>query len=344
MKKIITIKGEINPDDAGIILPHEHLLIDVRCWKHSLPRELSKAKEFTEKVSIENRGEVVYNCFYFEDNLFQEDVQIAISESKKFRDLGGGTIVDVTLPAIGRDPEALYKISNHTGLNIVMGAGYYVSSSWSKDDINKSESQLANEIINDFIKGVGLLGVKAGVIGEVGISDINNPLEIKSLKASAIAQKELKCGMIIHPPVWEKNGNDILNILEKKKVNLEKVVLSHCGPTLDDIDYHDSLAKRGVFIAYDQFGMELMAPEGKFFPSDGEGINSICSLIEKGNIDNILISHDICFKILLTKWGGWGYGHILKHIIPRMLDAGISNEEIFKIIKENPKKLLTINI
>lgn len=344
MEKIITVKGEINPDDAGIILPHEHLLVDLRCWKHSLPKELSKAKGFTEKVSIENRGEVVYNNFCFEDNLFQTDVQVAIDESKKFRDLGGGTIVDVTLPSIGRDPEALYKISNHTGLNIVMGTGSYIASSWSKNDINKSENQLVNEIINDFTRGIGLLEIKAGIIGEVGISNLNNPLEIKSLKASAVAQKELNCGMLIHLPVWEKIGNDILDILEKQKVNIEKVALGHSGSTLNDINYHDSLAKRGAFILHDQFGMELVSPEGKFFPSDGEGINSICNLIEKGNIDNILISQDICFKILFTKWGGWGYGHILKHIIPRMLDVGINKEDIFKIIKKNPKKLLTMNI
>ena len=343
MGKIITVKGEINPDDAGIILPHEHLLIDVRAWKQPLPRELSKNKKFTEKVSIENRGDVVYNGFFYEDNLVLSDVQIAMDEVKKFRDLGGGTIVDLTLPVIGRDPEALYKISNNTNLNIVMGSGYYISSSWSKNDTTKSESQLANEIINDFINGVGLLGIKAGIIGEVGISDINNSLERKNLKASVSAQKELNCGMMIHLPHYEKIAHDVLNIIEKQGGNLEKVALCHLDPTLYDSDYHDSLAKRGVFIEYDHFGMEVMSPEGIFFYSDGERIKAICNLIEKGNIENILISQDICLKILLTKWGGFGYSHILKNIIPRMLNAGISKEDVFKIIKINPKKLLTIN-
>lgn len=55
---------------------------------HSLAKELSKAKGFKEKISLDNRGEVVYSSFYFEDNLFQTDVEVAISESEKFRDWG----------------------------------------------------------------------------------------------------------------------------------------------------------------------------------------------------------------------------------------------------------------
>lgn len=339
-KKFMTVQGEVAAEKMGITLPHEHLLVDARCWMHPLPQELSLRHMVKQHVTIENRGEVVYRNFYFEDNLFQTDVSVAIEEARKFKEAGGSTIVDLTLKRIGRDPEALYKISIATGLNIIMGAGNYVVSSWSVDDMKKSEEQLTQEIISEFITGVGDTGIKPGIIGEVGISDINNPIERKNLRASALAQKELGCGMIIHCPLWKKDGHKILDVLEEAGANLNKVALGHSDPTLEDVDYHDSLAKRGAYIEYDQFGMELMTYEGKFLPSDGERIKAILEQIRRGNIMRILISHDVCFKILLTRWGGWGYSHIIKHIIPRMRQEGLTKEQIDIITIENPRQLI----
>jgi len=84
-----------------------------------------------------------------------------------------------------------------------------------------------------------------------------------------------------------------------------------------------------------------MTFEGDFLPSDGDRIKAIKEQIRRGNIDRILVSHDICFKILLTKWGGFGYAHIIKNIVPRMQKAGISDEDINKITVENPKRFLS---
>ena len=145
----------------------------------------------------------------------------------------------------------------------------------------------------------------------------------------------------IHCPIFGKDGHKILDILEESGTNLNKVVLSHCDPTINDLEYHDSLAKRGAYIEYDEFGMELMCAEEKFLPSDGDRIKAVLEQIKRGNIEHILISQDTCFKICFTKWGGWGYAHILKHIVPRMKKAGITVEQIHKIISENPKRLLS---
>ena len=152
----------------------------------------------------------------------------------------------------------------------------------------------------------------------MGISDIRNPLEVKSLQGSALAQKEIGCPILIHTPIWEKKGNAILDILEQGGADLKKVALSHLDPTMADYDYADSLAKRGAYIVYDMFGDYLMSPEGTFLPTDNERIPTLKEQITRGNLRSILISHDICFKICLTKWGGNGYAHILENIVPRL--------------------------
>jgi len=339
-KKAISVRGEISEEQLGLTLPHEHFLCDVRNWMHPLSEDPLLREVFKGPVKLENRGEVIYKNFYFEDNLLLDDIEVAIAEAKKFKNSNGSTIVDVTPKEVGRNPTSILKISESTGLNIIIGSGNYVLSSLSEEDKKKSERQIAKEIIKEFYCGIDDTGIKPGVIGEIGVSDIKNSLEIKNLKASAYAQKKIGCGLIIHPPIWEKNGKDILDILEEVGVDFRKVVLCHCDPTLKDGDYHDFIAKKGAYIEYDQFGMEVMTYEGKFLPSDGERIEAVLGQIKRGNINKILISHDICFKITLTKWGGWGYSHIVNHIFPRFKQRGLNQEFIDIITKENPKNLL----
>ena len=112
--------------------------------------------------------------------------------------------------------------------------------------------------------------------------------------------------MIIHPSIQDKIGHKILDILEEVGINFEKVILAHSahGTTIfNDIDYFDSLIKRGVNLAYDGFGVEIMDPFGCFLPSDGQRIKIILQYIERGNTHKLLLSQDVCLKISLTKWG-----------------------------------------
>jgi phosphotriesterase-related protein len=342
-QKAITVLGEISPDELGFVLPHEHFLWDVRCVAHEEPSELWKREQFKQKISLENRGHVIYHTADYLDNLVQTDLNIAIEEANRFRLAGGGTICDLTLKNIGRDPKALRAIALSTGLNIIMGCGNYIASSWSEDENKMTEDQIKSKIIDEFTNGVDFSGIKPGILGEVGVSDIENVLEVKNLRGSGMAQNALGCPMNIHIPFWEKKGNKVLDILEEVGTDLNKVALSHLDETTEDADYQDSLAKRGAYIEYDQFGMYLMSceHEGRFSPSDNERIKAVKEQIKRGNVEHILISQDICFKILLTKWGGHGYAHILENIVPRLRYEGLSEEQIKTILVENPKRFLS---
>jgi phosphotriesterase-related protein len=341
MAKAVTVLGEVNPDSLGVVLPHEHLLWDQKCWGHPAPQELGDREEFSKPVSLENRGKVVYHCFDYFDNLCQTDVEVAVAEAKLFRYAGGGTICDVSSAGLGRDPKALYRIAVDTGLHIVMGSALYVAGSWTEEEKKRSPQDIKKVLLGEFLDGVGPMKVKPGVLGEVGISDIRNPHEVKSLQGSAMAQKQIGCPILIHTPIWEKEGNAILDVLQEAGADPRRVALSHLDPTMADYDYADSLAKRGSYIVYDQFGMYLMSTEGIMIPSDNERITTLKEQIRRGNLKNILISQDVCFKILLTRWGGHGYAHILENIVPRLRREGISEEQIHTILVENPRRFLS---
>jgi phosphotriesterase-related protein len=342
--EIQTVKGPISPELLGKTMTHEHLLWDQTCWWPGEPEELSLRELVHQKVCLENLGQIYYNAHRNLDNIQQYSVDVAIAEAMLFRRAGGSAIVDVTSKGIGRDPRALLAISEATGLHIIMGSGYYIASSHPPEMKGMPKEQVAELIVQEFAEGVGATGIKPGVIGEIGVSDASNPQEIKALQAAAIAQRRTGAPLYIHPPIYETRANDILDVLEREGTDLTRVVMCHCDPTLDRPDYHDSIAKRGAFIEFDQFGLEFLALEGFFLPRDIERIRAIKVQIERGNLSQILISQDVCFKTCLVRYGGWGYGHILRDLLPFMRKEGMSLEEIETILVANPRRLLATRL
>ena len=67
-------------------------------------------------------------------------------------------------------------------------------------------------------------------------------------------------------------------------------------------------------------------------------------LIDSGYLSNIFIANDVCLKTLLHRYGGWGYDHVLTHVVPMMIDEGITEEQINVILRENPKRFLDIDM
>src|SRR5262245_66428062 len=124
--QIQTVLGPIAADAAGVTLPHEHLLIDFKVMFVE-PAAASDKGRAWEPVSLENLGWVRQNFNANLDNLRLLDERVAEVEIRLFKRAGGQTVVDPTNRSLGRDPLALVRIARGTGLNVVMGAGYYLA-------------------------------------------------------------------------------------------------------------------------------------------------------------------------------------------------------------------------
>ena len=342
--KAQTVLGLIDGNELGFTLPHEHLVLDLST-RFTLSDDKVSTKVMAEKpVCLENLGWI--RCHWFEniDNLRLDDEDLIIKETRRFKNEGGETIVDMTNRGLGRDPHALARISRATGLNIIMGAGYYTVSSPIGSELKiKTEEELSEEIIKDII--VGTDGICSGIIGEIGADSW--PLcdeEIKSLKAAARAQKATGAPINIHSGRSAESHPLIIKILEKAGADPRRVVLSHLDRHTYPFESIVEVAKAGCYIEFDIFGKEGYHPqryELLDMPNDAERINRIIRLIEKGLLNQILISHDTCLKMCLSSYGGHGYDHILRNVIPWMRVKGLSEEDINTITKENPKRLLT---
>lgn len=354
MSYAITVNGKVDSSDLGITLPHEHLIADVGSAYEDIYRERATTVEYMKRLKSPVKLE---NLWWMNDrepgppslkNHRLDSTNLAIKEINRFKSRGGRTIVDNTSNGLNRDPKALKKISDESGLNVVAGCGYYVSESHPKGMHEKTKDIIADEIINEVENGIGNTEIKPGIIGEVGLSHPFGKFEneLTSLKGSAIAQKETGLPISIHPPYFHKESHSILDVMEDYGVNLEDVIVGHMDGTIltdDSVKYHSSLAERGAFVSFDLFGRTGFRPSsGKSFPIDAKRVDHIRKIIEKGFEDKILISQDITHKTHLTEYGGHGYDYILRVIVPLMVQKDFNRSEITNLIENNPMKALSL--
>ena len=88
-------------------------------------------------------------------------------------------------------------------------------------------------------------------------------------------------------------------------------------------------------------GASLLAAFIIDMPNDATRLGLIRALIDHGHLDRVVISHDICYRTRLTTFGGHGYGHIFRNVVPMMKERGYSEDEIDAILARNPRRLLT---
>jgi phosphotriesterase-related protein len=338
-RSVMTVLGPMPVESMGVTLMHEHILLDTSSWwkRPCCASEIAIAEQ---PVSIEIIGELRMNPFLNRDNCFLLDVDLAMGELNRFADLGGHTVVDPTCFGIGRDPLALARISRRTGLNIVMGSGYYLEASHPEEVARMDADEIARKIIADVGGAEEKPDILAGLIGEIGVSKDFTPPERKSLQGAARAARATGVPLSIHLPGWERLAHEVLDVIEAEGADLRHTVLCHMNPSHDDLAYQTSLADRGAFLEYDMIGMDYYyADQRAQSPSDEENARAIVKLVEKGYGERLLLSQDVFLKMMLTRFGGFGYGYILRHFVPRLKRHGLDQSTIDLLMTANPRRV-----
>ena len=338
--KINSVGKPLDRASLGVVTTHEHVLLDLTAFytEREVPGIGDPA---TQRVEMWTIGTLNRDCYALKDNLLLDDEQTQIKELCYFREAGGNTMVDASLPGIGRDPVALRRIAEKTGLNIVMGTGFYVGDTHPKALDAMSEREIADLMVRELTEGVDGTDVKAGYIGEIGISEIFDDKERRVLRAAAMAQRDTGVAINVHINPWTTNGIEAADILLRAGVPAGRICISHIDVENRE-DYVLTLLEKGVFVEFDNFGKEYYIKREVrnagygCFVRDTERVSFLKKLIDKGYLRQILLSCDVCLKHLLHTYGGWGYDHVLTNIVPMMEDEGISAAEIEVLLKENP--------
>ncbi|MGE3178810.1 MAG: phosphotriesterase [Vicinamibacterales bacterium] len=347
--RIMTVNGPISPEQLGTTITHEHIFIDF-----TVPNETPDAWAATGRtrpvgatalglyhapLSLTNIGAVTMGA-QNRDNYLLLDEKVAIEEVRQFKTYGGSGIVDTTSTGLKRDPAALRRVANATGLHVVMGASWYRRGWFDEAEIGRrSVESLADEIVRDVTVGVGDTGIRAGIIGEVGT--VGAPLvpnEIKIIRASGRASRLTGAAVTLHTSALLKEQGRILDLLAEEGADLKRVIVGHSNGIANDLPLMKTIMDRGAYIQFDLLGK---SPTVRTRLADSDVAQGIVQMIKAGYLEKILLSQDVCTKLQLKAYGGSGYSYIVEYFLPYLKRLGVTDAQIQTIMVDNPRRVLT---
>lgn len=334
--KAQTVLGLVEPETLGNTLMHEHLLWNLtRPERRHLPVEGGPdSRKYFQTMT----GSIVDVR-----NTTQRDRALAARETARMVKAGGQTIVELTIGGIEPDPEGLVSVARATGANIVMGSGHYVEDYQDPRNADRTVDSFAEEMIDQIQLGAWGTNVRAGILGEIGCQWPWTDLEKRVLKAAIVAQQETGASLTIHPARHEDQPWMLVEFLRENGADLSRTIIDHIDRTIFDDERLFRLADTGAILEWDLFGQEntYYAHADIDMPNDGMRLKTIRRLIDRGHLDQVVISHDICHLIRLAEYGGHGFAHIQEKVLPWMAKRGYSADDIDAIMVRNPRRLLT---
>ncbi len=316
-----TVLGPISPDRLGCTLMHEHFYFAYPGWQADAT------------MAPFDRDEAL---------------KVGLEVCQMLKSVGVQTVVDATPNDTGgREPLLYRELSQMTGINIVCVTGLFTDSRggsayWKvKMAYGADIAQMIAELfIAELTRGIGNTGVKAGLI-KVASSAQMTQYEEETHKAAVMAQKATGAPIITHTD--ELSGIEQADFLLSCGAIPGKVLIGHVTNSTD-VDYHRAILKRGVYICFDRMGS--VSP---FSASDEINVRNIVALVKEGYAGRIMLSHDtVNLSLGRTAANPTSAArlqpartieHISRNIIPRLRAEGVSDEQIWTMMVENPKRL-----
>ena len=288
-----TVLGPIDPAGLGFTLPHEHTQIAL--WH------------------VQDRWD------YWQ---LTRDEPVILAELERFRAAGGGTLVDLTLPGVGRDPAWLAGLARASGLQIVMGGGWYRNAYYPAEALidRRSVDELADELVREATDGVGETGIRTGILGEIGTDKPwLAPAEERVHRAVARAARLTGLAISTHA-VMSDVGLAQLKVFEAEGADPARVVIGHAD-SYPRLEHYLEIIRRGANLEFDFLGMSFTPTERH---GEGRVVELLCDLLSRGHADRILLSQDVCHDLQLKRYEGNGYVYLAETFLPRLLAAGAS--------------------
>jgi predicted metal-dependent phosphotriesterase family hydrolase len=261
-----------------------------------------------------------------------EDTHDLDREIQILKESGCNTIVEVSNIGMGRDAKALYNIAKKHDLVIVASTGFYKESVYPAIVFEKSAEELADIMIREITDGMDDTDIKAGLISEIG-SSLNEitATEQKVFQASIMAHKKTGAPISTHCEIGTM-GKGQLEIFQRNEVNINQISFGHQDLNTDT-EEQLLLLNSGAYIQFDTIGKNS-------YRKDSDKVDNLLVLLDRGFEDQIMLSCDITRKSHLKAHGGHGYNHLFESFIPALVNSGVTNEILEKMLIHNPRKFL----
>ncbi len=311
MAKINGVLGPIDTGDLGFTLMHEHILIANSAMRQA----------FAGWVDVD------------------DVVRFATEEAKAAGSRGVRTIVDLTPINLGRDIHVIREVAERARVQIVAATGlYYHEEPWMG---GWEPDRIVEFLIRDVEKGIQGTDIKAGIIKcatDQAVTTINEKL----LRVAARLHRATGIPISTHTDASAGVGPGQQDVFEDEGVDLSRVVIGHCGDS-DDLDYLESVLRRGSFIGMDRFGLEGIL-------STDKRISTIAMLCERGWAERMVLSHDACCHmdfmpkdvfdaVMRPRVPNWNFRHIPDDVVPALRKAGVDEADLRRLTVENPRSI-----
>lgn len=338
MAEVMSVSGAVDSADLGLVLPHEHLFNDLSS-EVAAPAYRSTRVLSTAAVAPELQYLLRQDPYCCPDNVAPKDVADVTREVRAFAEVGGTTIVDMTgSRSIGRNPRGLSAVSEATGVTVIMGTGAYLEKFEGARITAAAIDEQVERTLTELTEGVDDTNIRAGAIGEIGVSPDFTEAERSSLRAAALAQAERPTvGLNIHMPGWQRRGEEVLDIvINDCGVHPSKIALAHSDPSGADKLYQRALLEVGVILEFDMIGLDIAFPGEGVSPSVSETAQTVAHWVREGYANQIMLSHDLFLKQMWTKNGGNGLVFV-PTVFGDLLEAeGVNRSEVETMMRDVP--------
>lgn len=318
MGAVNTVRGPVEATDLGATLMHEHVFV------RSLEIEMNWPTGWVR----------------------HEAVSRAVERLQELHEAGIGTIVDLTVPELGRDIELIQEVAAQVDLHIVVATGYYTYDALPHyfglrtAAFRESGTDALDEFfLHDIEDGIAGTGVKPGILkcatDEKGLT----PDVERILRAVARVHRRTGVPISTHTHARSRRGLDQQRVFAEEGVDLSRVVIGHSGDT-EDLEYLRTLLDAGSTIGMDRFGVDIYLPMAK-------RVAVIAELCRQGYADRIVVSHDaschfdwVDEEMVRNATPNWHYMHISRDVLPALREAGVGEEQITSMLVDTPRRIL----
>jgi phosphotriesterase-related protein len=297
---IRTVTGDVDKIE-GRILAHEHLQIDLSAQKGPANR------------------------------IGRDEEDAVVDDLKSARQFGLAAITDLSAPRWGRDPVALRRISERSGVQVVCAAGYY----WDPFPdiaVKSSVEEIRDAMIAEVEEGTDGSSVRCGVIKVGTANEPNEPAE-RLFKAAAAASRATGAPVITHTSNTGQAAWHI-RVLEGAGMDMTHAVISHMGAARDVSELIE-VGRCGAFMGIDKVSF----PKG---PTNVELADLVRDACNKGLERQLILSSDVARRTMLSRYGGRGYPTVFRDFVPMLAERGIPAATIETILRDNPARMLRL--
>jgi phosphotriesterase-related protein len=317
--EVQTFRGPVDVADLGTTLIHEHVFVGDPELDLNFPHP-----EWDEPTLVDE----------------------AVAGLERLWDLGIRTVVDLTVPGLGRDVARVAAVADRTRVNLAASTGYYTKDalpsyfhSHGPGLLVDGPDPLEEFFIRDIEEGVAGTGVRAAMLKVVTDQPGMTPDVERVMAAAAVAHQHTGTPITTHTHAPSQNGRDQLAYFTRRGVSAERLIIGHCGDT-EDVDYLRELMDAGATIGMDRFGMEHVLP-------DDRRVSTVLELVNLGYTEKMVLSHDAAFfsRVTPPSWRAqhapsWHMENLSRHIVPQLLAKGVTEQDVHQMLVLNPARLL----